>query len=388
MAEPDDPIPLCVPNLAGNEQHYLKAALDDNWVSSAGPYVDRFEEAVAEYTGASHAVATCNGTAALHTALRVAGVEEGDEVLLPTLTFVAPANAVKYLGAEPVFMDVRRETWQLDVDKTGEFLKEQCERVEGRVVNRSSGRRIAAILPVHLMGLAVDMEPLVELTHEWGITLLEDAAEAMGVRYRGSHAGTFGLAGCLSFNGNKIITAGGGGMILTEDEAFADRARYLTTQAKDDPLEYVHEEIGYNYRMTTLQARVGEAQLEQLDDFVERKREIAARYERAIAEMPGLEPMPAPTDVEPTYWLYTMLAAGDGSGPERRTFLGQLRDRGVLARPFWHPVHRLKPYRDNETWRIEAADDLHARGISLPCSTGMTEAEQTKVIETIRDLVY
>lgn len=385
MPKATETISLSIPRLNGNEWLYLKECLDTNWVSSAGPFVDRFEEEVARYTGARHAVAVMNGTAALHVALRVAGVEPGDEVLVPALTFIAPVNAIRYCGAEPVFMDVRRDTWQMDMEKTAEFLQERCEHREGAQVNRETGARVAAILPVHVMGLAAGMERLMELADSHGLPVVEDAAEAMGVRYEGQHVGTFGVAGCLSFNGNKIITSGGGGMVLTASDDVADDVRYLTTQAKDDPLEYVHEEVGYNYRLTNIQAALGIAQLEQLDSFVARKQEIAMRYQVALQDIPGLTPMPAPKRVDPTYWLYTVLIHAEEFGTDSRGLISHLRERGIEARPFWRPAHLQRPYRGCSAYRVEVAKELYRSGVSLPSSTGLTPAQQNRVIAAVRD---
>jgi perosamine synthetase len=254
-------IPNAVPHLAGNEWKYLKECLDTNWVSSVGPFVSRFELEVSAYVGVDHAVATVNGTAALHVALLAAGVRLGDEVLVPALTFIATANAVTYCGAHPVFLDSEALSWGLDADKLADFLSRECAIEDGQVVNRASGRIVRAVLPVHLYGHPVDLDAVLEVTRRYPLAVVEDAAEALGARYKGIAVGCHGLVSCLSFNGNKIITTGGGGMVLTRYPEVAARVRRLTTQARTDALEYIHEETGYNYRLTNLQAALGVAQL-------------------------------------------------------------------------------------------------------------------------------
>ena len=259
MTEPRRVIPNAVPHLAGNEWKYLKECLDTNWVSSVGPFVDRFEREVAAYVGVPHAVATVNGTAALHVALLAAGVRPNDEVLVPALTFIATANAVSYCGAQPVFLDSEEVSWGLDAGKLADFLSRECAVKDGQVINRATGRVVRAVLPVHLYGHPFDVDAVLEVAGRYPLTVVEDAAEALGARYRGRAVGCDGLVSCLSFNGNKIITTGGGGMVLTRDEKMAARVRQLTTQARTDAIEYIHEETGYNYRLTNLQAALGVA---------------------------------------------------------------------------------------------------------------------------------
>jgi perosamine synthetase len=261
-------IPLSVPSLNGNEWKYVKACLDAGWVSSAGPFVDRFEQEVAGYLGAKYAVATVSGTAALHIALLVAGVRTDDEVLVPTLTFIAPANAVRYVGAWPVFIDVEPDYWQMAPAAVRQFLSDECRKVNGEIRNRTTGRRIAAILPVHILGHPSDSDSIMEVAAEFGLHVVGDATEGLGARYKNRPVGNLADISCLSFNGNKIITAGGGGMIVTDRKDWADRARYLTTQAKDNPVEYEHSQVGYNYRLSNIHAALGCAQLEKLDEYV------------------------------------------------------------------------------------------------------------------------
>lgn len=385
-SEPRPPasVPLSEPEIGGNAWAYVKECLDTGWVSSVGSFVERFEREVASYVGAGHAVAVVNGTAALHAALLAVGVRPGDEVLVPALSFVAPAATIRYCGAQPVFVDADPATWQIDPAKIERFLEEECDTTSAGCVDRGTGRPVRAVLAVHVLGLACDIDRIAVAALRHGLRVVEDAAEAMGVRHRGRHAGTAGDAGAFSFNGNKIVTTGGGGMVVTGDPEIADRLRYLTTQAKDDPLEYVHNEIGYNYRLTNLQAALGVAQLEHLDEFVERKRAIAYAYEKALRDLGGVTPMPTPRGCDPTYWLYTVLLE-DATLERRKEVVGRLRERGIEARPIWHTLHDLPPFRDCAAYRIEHATLIYERGISLPSSVGLTPDDQERCIAALKE---
>lgn len=376
-------VPLAEPLLVGNEWKYVKECLDTGWVSSVGPFVERFEREVAGYVGAAHGVAVASGTAGLHTALLAVGVGPDDEVLVSDLSFIATANAVRYCHAYPVFMDVDAATWQMDPEKVEEFLRTMCERRGDGCYNRATGRRVRAIVPVHILGFACAIERIVETAREYGLRVVEDAAEALGVRYRERHAGTFGDIGVLSFNGNKVITAGGGGVLVTDNRAHAEYARYLSTQAKDDAVEWVHNEVGYNYRLTNIQAAVGVAQLEQLDPFIEKKRAIAARYEAAFRGVGAITTMPRIRDVAATYWLYTVLVPEATTLEARRALIKRLNASRIGARPLWHPGHTLPPYRDCPAFRIVHSPRLYARGVSLPSGAGLTPADQQRCIDVL-----
>jgi perosamine synthetase len=379
----DRRIPLAVPYLHGNEQRYLDECIRTNWVSYVGPFVSRFETEFAKTVGSGHAVAVNSGTAALHIALLGLGVGDADLVIVPDLTFIAPANAVRYCGADPIFIGVARGTWQLDVGLVERFLRERCVVRDGATHHQASGRRVAAIVPVHLLGHAVDMDPLIEVAARGGIAVVEDATETLGGRYRGRSVGTLGQAGCFSFNGNKIITSGGGGMVTTDDAALAERARYLSTQARDDAREYVHESIGFNYRLTNIQAAVGLAQLELLPEHVRSKREIAARYAEGLRDVPGVTlPSQAPW-AESTYWLYTILV----DRPARRSsreLIEDLAAEQIEARPVWAPLHEQRPYRDAETFEVDTSRWIYERAVSLPCSVGLSSDDQSRVIAAVR----
>lgn len=384
IPELNDIIPLSIPEICGNEWKYVKECLDTGWVSSVGPFVDRFECEVASYLGIGHAVAMVNGTAALHVALRAIGLQPDEEVLVPTLTFIAPVNAIRYCGGVPIFIDAHPDSWQMDPEKVAKFLKEECVERDGHSYNRRSGRRVRAILPVHILGLACEIDRLVELARGYGLQVVEDAAEAMGVRYHGRHVGTFGDIGVFSFNGNKIMTTGGGGMIVTDDAKKAEYARYLSMQAKDDSLEYIHQEVGYNYRLSNLQAAVGIAQLEQLEVFIAQKRAIADAYKSELGQIDEITLMPTPTDCEPTYWLYTVLLRQGTTAEQRKDLIARLRREGIEARPLWHSIHSLTPYQKCQAFQIRHAIDLYCRGVSLPSSVGLTTEQIGRCVEAVR----
>lgn len=375
-------IPLAEPEIRGNEWAYIKDCLDTGWVSSVGAYVDRFEQVLAKYVGCQHGVGAVNGTSALHVALLTAGVESNDEVLVPAMTFIAPANAVRYANAWPVFIDVEPECWQMNVDLVGKFLRERCELKGEGVFNRQTGRRVKALLPVHILGHPVDMDPLRALAKEFQLAVIEDATESLGATYRGQQTGSLGDIGCFSFNGNKIITTGGGGMITTNNAAWAKRAKHLTTQAKADPLEYQHDEIGFNYRLTNIQAAMGCAQMESLDARVTAKRAIAKRYREGLAGVPGLQLMRSATWAEPTYWMFTMLVDAATYGMDSRTLIKSLAAEGIQARPLWEPMHLSAAHHSNEACPV--AEKLWHNAISLPCSVGLTPENQNRVINFVR----
>jgi perosamine synthetase len=379
----EDFIPLTVPEIRGNEWKYVKECLDTNWVSSVGSYVDRFEKMVAEKAGTKYAVATVNGTVALHVALMLAGVEADDEVLVSSLTFIAPANAIRYVGAWPVFIDAEPKYWQMDPVGVSDFLNDGC-RWDGKVLrNRRTGRRVKAILPVHILGHPVDLDPILEVAAKYSLPIIEDATEGLGARHRGKSLGSLGNAGCFSFNGNKIITTGGGGMLVTDDAEWAKRARYLTTQAKDDPIEYVHHSIGYNYRLTNMLAAMGCAQMEQLDSYVEAKRAIAERYRESLSSLPSVI---LPSEAEwafSTFWMYTILIDEKKAGIGSRDLLKKLEVKKIQSRPLWQPMHRSPAHQQSVTIECPNSDHLHKQALSLPCSVGLTPTAQAKVIDAL-----
>lgn len=378
-------IPLCVPEIRGNEWQYVRDCLDTGWVSSVGSYVERFEREMAAVAGTRHAVATSCGTAALHTALLVAGVRPDDEVLVSTLTFIAPANAVRYVGAWPVFVDAEPHYWQMDPERVADFMRRRCDRVDGAWRHRATGRRVSALLPVHVLGHPARMSELVAMAREFGLVVVEDASESLGATCDGVPVGQTGDVACFSFNGNKLITTGGGGMLVTDDQAMAERARYLTTQAKDDPVEYVHGAVGYNYRLTNVQAAMGVAQLEKLGEYVEAKRRIAARYSDAFASVPGIRPMAEAPWARSSFWMYTVLVDDARYGRSSRELLRMLEARKIQSRPLWQPLHRSPAHAGSPLSDCPVADWLHRSALSLPCSVGLGEADQDRVMAAVRD---
>lgn len=377
-------IPLCIPEIWGNEWAYVKECLDTGWVSSVGSYVDRFERDLAAYTGVNHAVAAVNGTAALHVALLVAGVCPDDEVLVSTLTFIAPVNAIRYTGAWPVFMDAEPNYWQMDPQKVTDFLEKECRWQNGHLHNQTTRRRVKAIVPVHILGHPVDMSPIIEVARKYNLVIIEDATESLGAQYKGHKVGSVGDMACFSFNGNKIITTGGGGMIITNNEDWAQRAKYLTTQAKDDPVEFIHGEVGYNYRLTNIQAAMGCAQLEKLDEYIAAKRRIAATYTEAFADMPGIKPMREAEWADSIFWMYTVLIDAGQYGIDSRALLRRLAAVKIQTRPLWQPAHKSPSQAGMQSYDCEVADRLNRDALSLPCSVGLTSADQERVIQQIQ----
>ena len=363
-----EPVVLHEPAFNGNEWGYVKQCLDTGWVSTAGAFVDRFEADLTAYTGAKHAIAMVNGTAALHIALQLAGVKSGDEVLLPALTFVATANAVSYCGATPHFVDSEEDTLGVDPQALREYLQSITEIRGDQCINRNTGCVIRALVPMHTFGHPVDIEGVLAVARDFQLSLVEDAAESLGSTYQQRHTGTFGLMGVLSFNGNKTITTGGGGAILTNDEELAKRAKHLTTTAKvPHRWNYVHDEIAYNYRLPNINAALGCAQLEQLGEILTAKRELFGRYKRAFKNVPQMSIVDEPASCRSNYWLQTLLLDESVSN-ERDALLVATNDAGLMTRPVWTLMHRLLPYQKCPKMKLSVAESLEKRLINLPSS--------------------
>lgn len=361
-------VALHEPRFAGNEWVYLKDCLDSTFVSSVGRYVDRFEADLAAFTGARHAVAVVNGTAALHVALQLAGVQAGDEVLVPALTFVATANAVAYCGATPHFVDSEERTLGLDPQALREYLRATTELRDGHCVNLATGRVIRAIIPMHAFGHAVNIEGVLALARDFRLEVVEDATESLGSTVHGKHTGTFGRMGVLSFNGNKVITTGGGGAILTDDPELAKHAKHLTTTAKvPHRWAYVHDETGYNYRLPNINAALGCAQLEQLSGFVESKRRLYQRYQAAFADITEARILAEPEGCRSNYWLQTLLLE-KSAADLRDELLQTTNDAGLMTRPVWELMSRLPPYRGCPSMALPVAESLERRVVNLPSS--------------------
>lgn len=362
------PVPLHAPEFAGAEWAMVKDCLDTGWVSSVGAYVERFEAEVARLCGAAHGVAAVNGTAALQIALQVAGVRPGDEVLVPSLTFVATANAVCHAGAVPHFVDSAEDTLGLDPAALDTHLRQTARPGPDGPVNSETGAVIRAVVPMHVFGHPVDMDVVLTLAESWGLTVVEDAAESLGSIYRGRPCGGLGRIGALSFNGNKIITTGGGGAIVTNDPELAHRARHLTTTAKlPHRWAFDHDEVGYNYRLPNLNAALGCAQLEQFPLRLARKRRLAERYLAVFEGLEGVTIFREPAGCESNYWLNTLLLA-PGQANQRDALLDSLNDAGLQCRPAWTPMHRLAMYRDCPRAPLPVTEALAARIINLPSS--------------------
>jgi perosamine synthetase len=380
-------IPLCVPCLSGREKTYVIEALDTNWVSYVGPHVQKFEELLVTASGAPFAVAMNSGTSALHIALIQAGVGLNNEVVMPAVTFVSPANAVRYCGAWPVFVDVRADDWQMSGEETRDFLTNGCIATPSGLMNKQTGRLIKAILLVHLLGGMGDVDAFAKLANEFGLFLIEDGAECLGATYKER-----GMAGpntyidpkrrliTTSFNGNKIVTTGGGGALFTHDEATAEHAKHLSTTAKADPIEFYHDELGYNYRLTNVSAALGVGQLELLENYVNRKRMIAANYESGLKDASGIVRFhPEPENCRSTFWMYTVLLDRPA-----RPVVDALGKLGFITRPLWLPMFELPAMQGSASWGdLPVTAVVCSSAISLPCSVDLTSPDQTRVIQAI-----
>lgn len=380
-----DPIGLCLPEIRGNEWKYVKECLDTGWVSSVGGFVDRFEKEMANYVGTRRAVATVNGTSALHVAMLVGGVQPDDEVLVSTMTFIAPVNAIRYAGAWPVFIDAEPAFWQMDPLKVAEFLEKECRFEHGELRNRTTSRRVKAVIPVHILGHPVNMKPILEVARKFNLLVIEDATESLGAKYEGRRTGSLADMACFSFNGNKIITTGGGGMLTTDNGEWALHAKHLTTQAKADPVEYIHDEIGYNYRLTNMQAAMGCAQLEQINAYVLKKQEIAMTYAKELAGIPGIRLMTEAKWASSSFWMFTVYVEGEAYGLDNRQLLKVLAGKKIQTRPLWQPIHLSKAHASPQPRVCDVAVDLYAHCLSLPCSVGIKPNEIERVIDAIRE---
>ena len=366
--KPDGFIPLHEPTFNGNEKKYLIDCIDSTFVSSVGKYVDKFEEMVAEYTGAKYAIAAVNGTAALHIALVLSDVTDNDEVITQPLTFIATANAISYIGAKPVFIDVDKDTMGLSPEKLKLFIKTKTKQVLNpdsnkiQPKNKQTGKFIKAVIPMHTFGHSTRIDEIKTICDEYNIALIEDAAESLGSYYKGKHTGTFGQFGTLSFNGNKTITTGGGGMILTNNEELAKKAKHITTTAKvPHKWEYVHDMIGYNYRLTNLAAALGVAQMEQLPSFIESKRKLAKEYEEFFSST-DIEFVIEKTDCKANYWLNAVILK---DREQRDEFLEKTNSEGIMTRPIWELMNRLKMFKDCQAENLSNSEWLADRVVNI-----------------------
>lgn len=379
---------LSVPNLGKeNILRNLSECLDSGWVSTGGRFISEFEDKIAKYVGVKEAVGVQSGTAGLHTALRVLGVKRDEEVIAPTLTFIAAVNPITYLGAQPVFIDCD-DTFCIDPIKLEKFCREECEVIEGKLYNKKTKKQIKVIVVVHVFGNMADMEKIMDIAQKYNLKVLEDSTEALGTyytsgRYTGKFAGTIGDIGVYSFNANKIITTGGGGMVVSNNQELLDKVRFLSVQAKTDPLYFIHDEIGYNYRMLNLQAALGTEQIDQLEDFINIKIRNYKRYKEAIEKIEGLELMPFNDNIRSNHWFYSLLVDKEKYGLNKDELLMKLNGENIQSRPIWGLIHQQKPYLNNEAYEMEKSLYYIDRILNIPCSTNLTEEEVDVVLEKL-----
>lgn len=363
-------IPLCIPEVRGNEWKYIKDCLDTNWVSSVGSYVNKFEEDFTKFVKCKNAVVTMNGTSALELALRTLNIGEGDEVIVSSMTFISPVNAIKYVGANPVFVDVCEDTWVMDANKIEELVTEKTK----------------AILPIHIYGYPVDMDKVMEIANKYNLYVIEDATESLGATYKGKYAGTIGDIGCFSFNGNKLITTGAGGMLVTDSDEFSSKAKYLSTQTKTvlENGAFYHEEIGFNFRMPNLLAAMGCAQLENANEYVNIKRKNAFYYNKNLENIKGIEILKEKENIKGGYWLYSILV-NEEYLLTRDELIIALSERGIQSRPFFMPVHNMPMYKAYKKGDMSISNRIYKMGINLPSSVGITKNELNQVINCIKE---
>lgn len=364
-------IPLCIPEIRGNEWKYIKDCLDTNWVSSVGSYVNKFEDDFASYVNSKKAVVTMNGTAALELALRTLGIGEGDEVIVSSLTFISPVNTIKYVGAEPVFVDICRDTWVMDADKIEELITP----------------RTKAILPVHIYGHPADMDKIMEIAKKYNLYVIEDSTESLGSLYNGKATGTIGHIGCYSFNGNKLITTGAGGMLVTNDENFGERAKYLSTQTKTvlENGAFYHKEIGYNFRMPNIVAAMGCAQLENIDEYIKAKRNHLTLYNSLLKDVKGITVPVEKEGIINVNWLYSIVVEDDYHFT-RDELIAKLKKNAIESRPFFMAVHKMPPYIECKHGDMGVTNELADKGINLPSSVGLTDDDIEKICKIIRQV--
>ena len=388
-------IKLHEPYLIGNEWKYVKNCLDEGWVSSAGKYVDLFEKKISKYTGAKYAVACINGTAALQISLKLAGTKINDEVIVPSLTFIAPVNAINYNNAKPIFMD-NDNYYTIDVSKTLQFLTEETKTIQRNkmtiTINKKTSNRIVALIVVHLFGNAATIDRLVDICRKKNIVLIEDAAESIGTfyqsgKFKNKHTGTVGQIGCLSFNGNKIITTGGGGMILTNNLKIAKKAKYLTTQAKDNSIYSIHNEVGYNFRLTNIQAAIGLAQLESLTKYIKKKKIIHEKYKDKIKKIKGLSISNLSYYNGCNYWLNVLKIKDHLSKIKLSKIIKYLNKNKIKTRPLWHPNHLQKQYKNCQTYKLNYINKIYQNRLCLPSSAQLTKKQQDFICSKLKNIL-
>jgi len=383
-------IPLSAPNLSLDILENVKETIETGWVSTGGRFITEFENKIAKYVGVERAVSCQSGTAGLHLAMRALGIQPDNEVIVPTLTFIAAVNPVKYMGAEPIFMDCD-DTLNMDMVKLEAFLENECDYIDGKVINKLTKRQIKAIVVVHVFGNPANMEKLMEIKEKYNLKIIEDSTEALGSyylegKYAEKNCGTIGDIGVYSFNANKIITTGGGGMVVSNNQELLDKVAFLGVQAKTDSLYFVHDEIGYNYRMTNIQAAFGTDQIDRLEIFIETKIKNYNLYKKAIDDIEGLTLLPFRIDTRANHWFYSVIVDKGKYGMDRDELLIKLNNQNIQTRPLWRLIHRQKPYLYNQSYRIENAKYYEDNLINLPCSSSLSEDEVEVVVEKLEKL--
>lgn len=385
-------VPLCTPNLQGNEEKYVVDCIRSNWITSVGSYIERFEDSVRDFTGAKYAVSVANGTAALHLALQIVGVQVGDYVFVPNITFVASCNAVTYLGAEPILVDICPQTWQINEKIIINFLEKSCTLKNKVCIHNQTGRRVSAIMPVHTLGNMCQMDSIMAISKKYNLMIVEDAAEALGARQKNMenthHAGTIGHIGVLSFNGNKMITTGGGGMLLTNNEVFAQKARHLSRQAKTGIFEYSHNEIGYNYPLLNILAAVGLAQMEQLGNFLKRKKEIDTFYREEFKNNKNIDFQVVRQNTTANNWLFT------ATFNNKEEIIKILAEKQIQVRPFWQPMNKQVMFKNNIYLKTidsqgipkDFSNEIYQKTLSLPCGTQITQENLQEIVDLINKI--
>ena len=383
-------IPLCIPNFEGNERKYVDDAIDQGWVSTGGAYITKLEEEMAKFLHTDNVAACQSGTSALHLSLVQSGVQPGDVVLVPPLTFIAAVNPVKYQFAQPIFIDCD-DSFCMDPVKLREFCEQECDFADGKLTYKANGAQVKALVVVHVFGNMADMESIMDIAHKYGIKVIEDATEALGTcytsgRYAGKYAGTIGDFGAFSFNGNKIITTGGGGAVTANKSETVDHIRFLSTQAKTDPHYYIHDEIGYNYRMTNIQAALGVAQMEELPEFIRRKQANFDKYAKLFENSELGEIVPFREGISSNKWFYSLKINRERITAEMREIITRLQDNGIQTRAIWGLINEQKPYLNETTYKLEKAPYYAERILNIPSSTQITDEEIETVVSEIKKL--
>ena len=381
-------INLSVPNLSMDILDNLKECLESGWVSTGGRFIPEFETKVKNYMKTKFAAGVQSGTAGLHMSLQVLGVQRDEEVFVPTLTFIAAVNPTTYLGASPIFIDCN-DSLCMDPLKLEKFCSEECDFKEGVLVNKKTNKKIRALVIVHVFGNMADMEKIMDIAKKYNLKVLEDATEALGTyytegRYKGKYAGTIGDIGVLSFNANKIITTGGGGMVVGDNEELVEKVRFLSSQAKKDTLYFIHDEIGYNYRMLNLQAALGTSQIDELESFIETKTKNYYLYKEAVNSIGGLQLLTFRKGIRPNYWFYSLVVDEEKYGLNKDELLRKLVSENIQTRPIWGLIHQQKPYQKYEAYQMEKALWYHERVLNIPCSSNLTEEEVEIVISKLK----